>query len=74
MDRSSLLDAEVLKTLGFKFDGQRWLNTMDERFSIRFGSNCFFVTFFGYESGFPYSPTVGELERLFLDRTSKLLF
>lgn len=74
MNRSSLLDAEVLMTLGFEFDGQRWYHNKDERFSIRFGSNCFFVTFFGHESGFPYPPTVGELEKLFFDRTSKLLF
>ena len=74
MERRTRLDHGVLCRLGFRLEGGKWYHVQDERFSIRLTGSCFYVSFFGFESGFPYSPTVGKLEKLYLDKTGKWLF
>ena len=74
MDRTIRLDSGVLYRLGFRNDGGIWYHGQDDRLSIRLAQTCFYVSIFGFESGFPHPATVGELEKLYLDRTSKWLF
>ena len=66
MDRKTRLDHGVLCRLGFRLEGGKWYHVQDEGFSIRLTRTCFYVSFFGFESRFPYSPTVGKLEKLYL--------
>lgn len=73
MDLATRLDSEVLTYLGCRLEKAIWYHTLDERFSIRLTPSCFYVSFFGYESDLAYAPTVGELKKLFFDRTAKLL-
>ena len=74
MDRKTRLDKGILSRLGFRLEGGKWYHVQDEGFSIRLTQTCFYVSFCGLESGFPYSPTVGKLEKLYLERTRKWLF
>ena len=74
MDRKTPLDKEVMVKLGFSYNKGVWVYSNDERFSIRIVRAFFFVSFFGYESGFPHPATVGDLEKLYFDRAGKLLF
>ena len=74
MDRSTPLDKEVLTELGFKPSGSTWINSQEEVFAIKLEATCFYVSFHGYQAKFPYNLTVGELEKLFYERTGKLLF
>ena len=74
MDRKTRLDHGVLCRLGFRYEGCKWYHVQDERFSIRLAKNSFYVSFFGFESEFPYTATVRDLEKLYFDKTNKWLF
>ena len=74
MERTTLLDIDALTLLGFKYDGNFWRYSQEEQFAIKLEPNCFYVSFHGYLAKHPYDLTVGELERLFYDRTGRLFY
>ena len=74
MDRATPLDSETLIRLGFEFDGSMWVHSQEKRFAIKLIPTCFYASFHGYLAKQPYNQTVGELEKLFYERTGKLLF
>ena len=74
MDRTTRLDKGVMSRLGFRFKGGIWYYVHDDRFSVRLVQTCFYASFFGFESNFPHPSTVGELEKLYFDKTGKWLF
>ena len=74
MERATPLDKEALIKLGFEATGDVWLHTQEERFAIKLEPTCFFVAFHGYLAKYPFSQTVGVLEKQFFERTGKLLF
>ena len=74
MDRTAPLDSETLIWLGFGFDGDMWVHSQQQKFAIKLKPTCFYVSFHGYLAKHPYNLTVGELEKLFYERTGRLLF
>ena len=74
MERSNLLVKEVLTELRFKFYGGVWIHFQEKCFAIKLEPTCFFISFHGYLAKNPYNLTVGELERLFYERTGRLLY
>ena len=73
MDRTTRLDHGVMFRLGFRLEAGIWYYVQDDRFSVRLAQNGFYASFFGFESEVPFSPTVGELEKLYFEKTSKWL-
>ena len=74
MDRNTPLDRDALIKLEFEFDGSMWVHSQERRFAIRLKPTCFYVSFQGYLAKHPYSLSVGKLEKLFYERTGRLLF
>ena len=74
MSRITPLDSKWLIRLGFEFDGSMWIHSQQPMFAIKLEPNCFYASFHGYLAKYPYNLTVGELEKLFYERTGKLLF
>ena len=68
------LDNEALIKLGFEPAGDVWFHTEEEKFAIKLEPTCFYVVFHGYLAKYPFSRTVGVLEKQFFERTGKLLF
>ena len=73
MDRTTRLDHGVMFRLGFRPEAGIWYYIQDDRFSVRLAQTCFYASFFGFESKVSFSPTVGELEKLYFEKTNKWL-
>ena len=74
MDRNTSLTNETLIQLGFDFEGELWYHIEEEDFAIEIRPTFFNVYYKGYHARHPYLRTVGVLEKLFYERTGKLLF
>lgn len=74
MNRATRLDNGVMFRLGFRTEAGIWYYIQDDRFSVRLTKTCFYASFSGIESKVPYSPTVGDLEKLYFNKRNKLLF
>ena len=74
MDRTTILNKEVLIKLGFQYDGQVWVHSTESNFAIKFEGAFFNISFHGYLSKYPYEPLVRTLEEQFYERTGNLLF
>ena len=74
MDRTEPVDKELLRKLGFNFNGDVWVHSQERDFAIKLKDSCFYVSFHGYMAKYPYKPVVKILEEQFFERTGKLLF
>ena len=68
------LNSDVLKNLGFEYDGNIWVHSQEQSFAIKLKATCFYISIHGNLAKHPYNLTVGELEEQFYKRTGKLLY
>lgn len=73
LTRDTFLSEDVLVKLGFSFDGDSWYHEDDEFFAVKFEDSCYCIYYHAYKANLQIF-TVSTLEKVFYERTGKLLY